>query len=175
MGGLDVTCKRGCTRVSGLKTPMRNSLRNGGRVDPPRCYYYYSCFIPGIFVLCLFSPIAMSFSCLVSAASRPLHFTTASVPWQLSFTFLGFAVLVVVLLCFVWVFIEWVLIAGALYENEYVKEDGKWKIKVLRYRPQWHATFEKGTNPPSPQPNPTQPPTPNSARQIPSPFMYTFC
>ena len=33
---------------------------------------------------------------------------------------------------------------GALYENEYVKEDGVWKIKVLRYRPQWHATFEKG-------------------------------
>jgi SnoaL-like domain len=39
------------------------------------------------------------------------------------------------------------LIEGALYENEYVKEDGKWKIKVLRYRPQWHATFEKGTPP----------------------------
>lgn len=40
-----------------------------------------------------------------------------------------------------------VLMIGALYENEYVKEDGKWKIKVLRYRPQWHATFEKGQNP----------------------------
>lgn len=35
---------------------------------------------------------------------------------------------------------------GALYENEYIKEDGKWKIKTLRYRPQWHATFEKGTS-----------------------------
>ena len=33
---------------------------------------------------------------------------------------------------------------GALYENEYIKENGIWKIKTLRYRPQWHATFEKG-------------------------------
>jgi hypothetical protein len=32
-----------------------------------------------------------------------------------------------------------------LYENEYIKEDGKWKLKTLKYRPQWHATFEKGT------------------------------
>ena len=42
---------------------------------------------------------------------------------------------------------------GALYENEYVKEDGKWKIKILRYRPQWHATFEKGIPHPSPSPD----------------------
>ena len=33
---------------------------------------------------------------------------------------------------------------GGLYENTYVREDGVWKIKVLDYRPQWHATFENG-------------------------------
>jgi len=33
---------------------------------------------------------------------------------------------------------------GALYENEYVKEDGVWKIKVLNYNPVWHADFEAG-------------------------------
>jgi hypothetical protein len=33
---------------------------------------------------------------------------------------------------------------GALYENEFIKEDGIWKLRVLKYRPQWHATFEKG-------------------------------
>jgi len=33
---------------------------------------------------------------------------------------------------------------GALYENEYIKEGGIWKLRVLKYRPQWHATFEKG-------------------------------
>jgi hypothetical protein len=36
---------------------------------------------------------------------------------------------------------------GALYENEYIKEGGIWKLQVLRYRPQWHATFEKGMFP----------------------------
>jgi hypothetical protein len=36
------------------------------------------------------------------------------------------------------------LIVGALYENEYIKENGVWKLKTLKYRPQWHATFEKG-------------------------------
>jgi len=36
---------------------------------------------------------------------------------------------------------------GALYENEYIKENGVWKLKTLRYRPQWHATFEKGMYP----------------------------
>ena len=36
------------------------------------------------------------------------------------------------------------LTLGALYENEYIKENGIWKLKVLKYRPQWHATFEKG-------------------------------
>lgn len=40
--------------------------------------------------------------------------------------------------------IEGSLTLGALYENEYIKENGIWKIKTLRYRPQWHATFEKG-------------------------------
>jgi hypothetical protein len=33
---------------------------------------------------------------------------------------------------------------GGIYENTYVKENGVWKIKVLFYRPVWHATFEKG-------------------------------
>ncbi len=33
---------------------------------------------------------------------------------------------------------------GGLYENTYVAEDGVWKIKVLYYRPFWHATFEQG-------------------------------
>lgn len=33
---------------------------------------------------------------------------------------------------------------GGLYENTYVKEDGVWKIKILNYRPQWHAEYEKG-------------------------------
>jgi hypothetical protein len=33
---------------------------------------------------------------------------------------------------------------GGLYENEYVKENGVWKIKVLNYRGLWHADFETG-------------------------------
>lgn len=33
---------------------------------------------------------------------------------------------------------------GGVYENEYTKEDGVWKIKRLNYRPVWHATFEDG-------------------------------
>ncbi|KNG51157.1 SnoaL-like domain-like protein [Stemphylium lycopersici] len=33
---------------------------------------------------------------------------------------------------------------GGLYENEYIKEDGVWKIFRLKYFPFWHATFEKG-------------------------------
>jgi len=33
---------------------------------------------------------------------------------------------------------------GGIYENQYVKEDGVWKIKVLNYRPFWHADFETG-------------------------------
>ena len=33
---------------------------------------------------------------------------------------------------------------GGLYENEYVKDGGVWKIKVLNYMPQWHADFETG-------------------------------
>jgi hypothetical protein len=33
---------------------------------------------------------------------------------------------------------------GGLYENTYVREDGVWKIKVLNYRPIWHADFETG-------------------------------
>lgn len=33
---------------------------------------------------------------------------------------------------------------GGLYENEYVKEDGVWKIKRLDYVVQWEAEYEKG-------------------------------
>ena len=33
---------------------------------------------------------------------------------------------------------------GGIYENEYVREDGTWKIKVLNYNPLWHADFDKG-------------------------------
>ncbi len=33
---------------------------------------------------------------------------------------------------------------GGLYENTYVAVNGIWKIKVLFYRPFWHATFEQG-------------------------------
>ena len=33
---------------------------------------------------------------------------------------------------------------GGVYENEYIKENGVWKIFRLKYFPFWHATFEKG-------------------------------
>ncbi|PVH98424.1 hypothetical protein DM02DRAFT_729860 [Periconia macrospinosa] len=33
---------------------------------------------------------------------------------------------------------------GGIYENEYIKENGVWKIFRLRYFPFWHGTFEKG-------------------------------
>jgi hypothetical protein len=33
---------------------------------------------------------------------------------------------------------------GGIYENQYVRERGVWKIKVLNYRPVFHATFEHG-------------------------------
>jgi len=33
---------------------------------------------------------------------------------------------------------------GGLYENDYVNEDGVWKIKSLDYRALWHAEYEKG-------------------------------
>jgi hypothetical protein len=33
---------------------------------------------------------------------------------------------------------------GGVYENEYVKENGTWKIKVLDYRPYWIANYERG-------------------------------
>lgn len=33
---------------------------------------------------------------------------------------------------------------GGLYENEYVREDGVWKISLLNYHPQWHADYESG-------------------------------
>ena len=31
---------------------------------------------------------------------------------------------------------------GGIYENEYVREDGVWKIKALRYYPFWHGTLD---------------------------------
>ncbi|KAK0935836.1 hypothetical protein LTR29_012617 [Friedmanniomyces endolithicus] len=33
---------------------------------------------------------------------------------------------------------------GGLYENEYIKEDGVWKIFRLRYYPFWHGVYDKG-------------------------------
>ena len=33
---------------------------------------------------------------------------------------------------------------GGIYENDYVREDGKWKIKALRYFPFWHGSFDEG-------------------------------
>ena len=39
-------------------------------------------------------------------------------------------------------FVQWW--EGGLYENEYIKDDGVWKIFKLRYFPFWHGDFEKG-------------------------------
>ena len=33
---------------------------------------------------------------------------------------------------------------GGIYENEYSREDGVWKIKALRYYPFWHGSFAEG-------------------------------
>ncbi len=33
---------------------------------------------------------------------------------------------------------------GGIYENEYVKENGIWKIKLLNYNALWHADYAKG-------------------------------
>ncbi len=33
---------------------------------------------------------------------------------------------------------------GGIYENEYRREDGVWKIRRLNYNPVWHADFETG-------------------------------
>src|SRR5262249_30208768 len=33
---------------------------------------------------------------------------------------------------------------GGIYENEYVRESGIWKIKALRYYPFWHGSFAEG-------------------------------
>lgn len=33
---------------------------------------------------------------------------------------------------------------GGIYENEYVREGGIWKIKILNYNPLWHADYAKG-------------------------------
>ena len=33
---------------------------------------------------------------------------------------------------------------AGLYENDYVREDGVWKIKRLDYMMQWQADYEKG-------------------------------
>ncbi len=33
---------------------------------------------------------------------------------------------------------------GGIYENEYVREDGVWKIARLAYFPHWHGTFQDG-------------------------------
>ncbi|MGX1668085.1 nuclear transport factor 2 family protein [Streptomyces sp. NPDC055400] len=33
---------------------------------------------------------------------------------------------------------------GGIYENEYLRVDGVWKIQRLNYQPLWHADFETG-------------------------------
>lgn len=33
---------------------------------------------------------------------------------------------------------------GGIYENEYVREDGVWKIRLLDFRQVWHCTYEHG-------------------------------
>jgi SnoaL-like domain len=33
---------------------------------------------------------------------------------------------------------------GGIYENDYVRENGVWKIKALRYYPFWHGSFAEG-------------------------------
>lgn len=33
---------------------------------------------------------------------------------------------------------------GGIYENSYVRENGVWKIKAIRYYPFWHGTFIEG-------------------------------
>jgi hypothetical protein len=33
---------------------------------------------------------------------------------------------------------------GGMYENTYVRENGIWKIKILNYRPFWHADYATG-------------------------------
>ena len=33
---------------------------------------------------------------------------------------------------------------GGIYENDYVREDGVWKIRALRYFPFWHGSFAEG-------------------------------
>lgn len=40
---------------------------------------------------------------------------------------------------------------GGVYENEYIKENGVWKIFKYRYFPFWHAEFEKGWSHTKPQ------------------------
>lgn len=39
-------------------------------------------------------------------------------------------------------FVQWW--EGGLYENEYIKEDGIWRIFKLKYFPFWHADFKEG-------------------------------
>jgi len=33
---------------------------------------------------------------------------------------------------------------GGIYENSYVRDNGVWKIKALRYYPFWHGSFKDG-------------------------------
>ena len=33
---------------------------------------------------------------------------------------------------------------GGIYENDYVRVNGVWKLKALRYFPFWHGTFDEG-------------------------------
>lgn len=68
---------------------------------------------------------------------------------------------------------------GGVYENEYVKENGVWKIQVLNYRGLWHADFTTGWahTPPNLYPNPkaTYPDNPNGPDELitnPAPVLW---
>ncbi|KAK8049184.1 hypothetical protein PG994_010914 [Apiospora phragmitis] len=61
---------------------------------------------------------------------------------------------------------------GGLYENEYLKEDGVWKLFRYRYFPFWHADFATGWQqtreayiPWPTKPFPEDPPRPRRARR----------
>lgn len=58
---------------------------------------------------------------------------------------------------------------GGIYENEYVKEDGVWKIYRLNYRAFWHGKYDKGwsyTDPADVRPTTTFPEDPIGPDEI---------
>src|SRR5581483_10188792 len=66
---------------------------------------------------------------------------------------------------------------AGVYENEYVREEGVWRIKVLDYRLSWQADFDKGWAHSTPHPGPffrkTYPADPHGPDELsaePAPF-----